>query len=1051
MFRLMRFKALSIPFLLMLFALLPLTASAATYTFSGSSFPPCSTWNGAWSQSGTTFTCDASASLAAGDIIAPAAGSTVIAQAGWTLAGNNTVGSTGAPVTLRSGHGDIQIGSGLNLRGNLVSDSGDMTVLGSSTINGNVSSSSGQLTLTSTVVTGSLTTGDLIVLSGGAVSGSVSGHNGVTTSNGTNVTGNVVSTGGPVSLSGGTMSGNVTGRSGVTATNGVIFTGNVHSSNGSITLSGGYVIGSVISNCCVVQTTNTNISGGVRSDNNTVNINGGMISGGVYSSGGSGIIISNAVVTNGDITSVNVPILISDSNIGSPVSLIDVESNNNITIRNSQVNGSVIAGGWQGSLVVEGDSDVTIICYPEPYPPVPGVCDGTGGGRTIDHYELDLPPAGLTCENTILAVRACATNAAPCTASLAAVSTTTTLTASAGSFINSGGATIGFTGNGAYVLSVMNPTLVNFGLTAPAGANLQCFRFEGTTRTPTACQLDVKNSMFRFAVPDFSAGDGATFTIEAVRQDDHARKCVSFVPDGGVKMWTEYVNPASGSKTLSLGHGSPQQVVSLPATEPASGNVPLQFDAQGAALAGVNYLDAGQVKLKAKWNATEGESLFVVKPYFAITDLKCADDTPNPGATGPSGARFCRAGQAFSATVRAVTSDRTTPTPNFGSESPPESLVLTASQVSPAALPVPPGVLTGGASLVKRSNAPSIADGDSLIWSEVGVIALTPGIADSDYLGAGNVTNDAVVVGRFYPHHFSTQITPPMDCPASSSFDCPGSRAMPAKGIGYAGQPFRLTVSARNANGDITRNYAGSTGYAKAGALAAVTTPGSDAAPGGEGSGTLSAGTLSAASFADGEAVLTDARYAFSTPPGTPTDIHLRASETGGDGVSSKLTPAASSEEGGIRIVQGRIRLTNVVGNGKSPLDMPVEAQLWSGKSWVRSTSDNTILPLESVISNPALPGIGIITLAQGSGKLSLPATPAGSHTIGINLGAAGASFASCDAALSGGTPAQVPWLRSRSGTCAESQAYAADPAARATFGIYAPETRKMIHVRERY
>lgn len=1001
--------------LVALLAIVPLPALSATYTFSGSSLPPCTTWNGAWTVSGTTYTCDASASLAAGDIIAPAAGITVVAKAGWTLGGNNVVGSAGARVLMQSTYGNIVVNGGTTIHGSLVSGSGDVSVSGSSTINGSVTTSSGDITISNTVVNGSL--------------------------NG----------GGKVFLTGGRVTGNVSGTTGVTSTGGAIIGGNVLATNGTVTLSGGSVTGSVISNCCKIETTNTNISGGLRSDRNTVSINGGTINGGIYSSGGSGIIIKNATVAGGDITATSVPISITNSSIGSPVSLIDITSKNTISISDSTVNGSVTAGGWAGSLTITGDSDVTISCYPEPVPVVPGACGGTGGGTTIHHYEIDIPAAGLTCENTTLPVRACTSSTAPCTASLATTSTTTTLAASAGTFVNSGGATISFTGTGGYVLSAPTPAVVNLSLAAPAGASLSCFRFEGTTRTPASCQFEVKNSAFRFAVPNFAAGDGAPFVMQAVRQDDHSRRCVSFVPAGGVKLWTEYVNPTSGSKPLSFSYGSGPMTVTVPAGESSAVTVPLAFNADGEAGVGVNYLDAGMVRLRAKWNATEGESTFVVKPYFAVSGLVCGDGTVNPGATGAGGSKFCRAGDPFSATVMAVAKDMVTKTPNFGRETPPESVKLTAAQVSPTAAAT---VLQGGDSLAKNGSDPSVASSAALSWPEVGVISLTPAVGDGDYLGAGDVDTTAAAVpyvGRFYPHHFSTEVIAPMTCPAGLAAGCPSSRvvALP-NGMAYAGQPFKVKVSARSAGGTVTSNYSNGTGYARAAVLAPVSVLGGPDAPTGAAAGTLSGVAIGAASFSNGEATMNQVSYKFTAPPGTPTNLFLRASETAGDGVSSRMNPNSASEEGGIKIVQGRIRMSNVFGNGKAALKMPVEAQYWSGASWVRNTSDDTPLALTNVTSVPALT-IQPFSLSAGAGNLVLSAAAAGTYKLGINLGDTGTAFASCDAAVTGGTAANRPWLRSRNGNCPASAGYAVDPSAVATFGIFAPETRRTVHVRELY
>ena len=90
------------------------------------------------------------------------------------------------------------------------------------------------------------------------------------------------------------------------------------------------------------------------------------------------------------------------------------------------------------------------------------------------------------------------------------------------------------------------------------------------------------------------------------------------------------------------------------------------------------------------------------------------------------------------------------------------------------------------------------------------------------------------------------------------------------------------------------------------------------------------------------------------------------------------------------------------------------------------------------------------VTLAAGVGNLRLlkptPVTT-GSVDIAVHLGSTG-SDQSC-LATHGGTGAQKPWLRSRNGSCAAS--YDRDPAARGTFGVYSPETRKRVHVREMF
>ena len=83
----------------------------------------------------------------------------------------------------------------------------------------------------------------------------------------------------------------------------------------------------------------------------------------------------------------------------------------------------------------------------------------------------------------------------------------------------------------------------------------------------------------------------------------------------------------------------------------------------------------------------------------------------------------------------------------------------------------------------------------------------------------------------------------------------------------------------------------------------------------------------------------------------------------------------------------------------------------------------------------------------QGRAAPSPSAT--GSVDIALNLGATAADQ-SCLATHPASTGAALPWLRAPQGSangCAA--AWDRDPAARASFGIYSPETRKTLHVRE--
>ena len=66
---------------------------------------------------------------------------------------------------------------------------------------------------------------------------------------------------------------------------------------------------------------------------------------------------------------------------------------------------------------------------------------------------------------------------------------------------------------------------------------------------------------------------------------------------------------------------------------------------------------------------------------------------------------------------------------------------------------------------------------------------------------------------------------------------------------------------------------------------------------------------------------------------------------------------------------------------------------------------------------------------------------------VALNLGSSTATDQSCHASHPLTVGAAKPWLRAQNGSCATSADR--DPAARASFGIFTPECRKTVHLRE--
>lgn len=332
---------------------------------------------------------------------------------------------------------------------------------------------------------------------------------------------------------------------------------------------------------------------------------------------------------------------------------------------------------------------------------------------------------------------------------------------------------------------------------------------------------------------------------------------------------------------------------------------------------------------------------------------------------------------------------------------------------------------------------------------------------DGDCTSTGRyVCSSTVAVGRFVPDHFAVDKNTPTFAAACT-----------AGAFTYVGQPFTyatppvLTVTAENYGGGTTALYAGALWRIAAAsvsqsysALTGVIEPVTGAWPSpvvtsaGAGSGTIS--------YSAGPIATSGARFG-RTNPEAPFDaeIALGTGIVDADGVTTASTVSFGAATAGNGIAfdtaksirYGRLQLANAFGPASGSLAMPVQAQYWSGKSWVLNGDDScTTLPANAffLTGGPAATTTAsAVNLSGGAGSLLLTKSTAatGSVDVAANLGTTG-SDQSCLAAH-GGTAAGRPWLRSRNGSCATT--YDRDPSARATFGVYAPETRRTVHVRE--
>jgi len=314
------------------------------------------------------------------------------------------------------------------------------------------------------------------------------------------------------------------------------------------------------------------------------------------------------------------------------------------------------------------------------------------------------------------------------------------------------------------------------------------------------------------AIPAFAspqtAGTNFAIHIAAFGQTPGDAQCgviESYSGAQALRFWSTYVNPASGSRSVTI------DGIAAAVSEGAAAPQNVVFT-NGQAVVTAKYKDVGLLQIAMKDTSTGHPDLpngirgstgsIVVRPAtFTLSSILRTDNgTANPGATTATGPVFIAAGAAFATSVTARDSEGAA-TPNYGRETPAESVRLESSMVAPAggatpvvAAPVGFGTFMNGT-----------ASGNDFSWPEVGIANFTPRVRDASYLGAGDVAGTAHgPVGRFVPYDFVLTNNVPVfrtGCTTGS--------------FTYIGQPFTYavapiaTLTARALGGATTRNYTG--------------------------------------------------------------------------------------------------------------------------------------------------------------------------------------------------------------------------------------------------
>ncbi|MBH1985907.1 MAG: hypothetical protein I8H76_01110 [Burkholderiales bacterium] len=662
----------------------------------------------------------------------------------------------------------------------------------------------------------------------------------------------------------------------------------------------------------------------------------------------------------------------------------------------------------------------------------------------------------VTCSPKTFTVKACA-NADCSTPYAGGISGNLQLTGSPSvnqsvSFSIPAGSATGIASVSAQVTTVSTVTASLTGLSAtPSAGTLPYCGMGVPAAAGNSCAFDVAATGLLFDVPNHASDAIQTLTVSAVRSSDNATVCTPAFEnvDKTINFKCTYSNPASGTLPVRVADATLGAYSALNASNSAAAacdasgrGVVMKFNGSGVATARVAYADVGAVGMTASYTGSGGDAGL----SMSGSDSFIAAPASLAFSGLPSGVIVAAA--PFGATVTALNSSGVS-TPNFGKESPsPAGVTVGFNKARPTFSGSSAGSFLGSLGAF-NNGAASASLPAKFSWTEVGVGDLTAALAGASYLGSGlnatGSTGSSGALGPFIPSHFDVSAT-----------NACGVFTYSGQPIGTPGSP--LMIRARNATGGLTENYDGSNptaglNFAKAVNLSDAT----GTVPGGW-NGTQA---VLASSFVRGEAALTAPAFTFTSKLTAPTMLTVRATEgSGGNGVSS-----SGHTEGVVALRSGRLRLSNVFGTERANLQMPVQTQYWSPKGWIQNSEDNcTSVPSTAVVRARYLDSKGAlatgwsitpssVSLIGGRGNLILSApspTATGSVDIAVNLGNT-STDQSCLSSHPASTGANLPWLRSQNGSTPDCTAstFDRDPSARATFGVYAPETNKTIYIRD--
>jgi MSHA biogenesis protein MshQ len=673
-----------------------------------------------------------------------------------------------------------------------------------------------------------------------------------------------------------------------------------------------------------------------------------------------------------------------------------------------------------------------------------------GNTTALDHFLIRYDPTGSVCAPSTVSITACAnadcsnTYGGGANVTLAPTGQTVTIPTS-----GSIQASVAWPQTGINTLGLNGPTACWSSLDAGPGAN---------------CQVKVASAAYALSLGTangYTSDAPQTLTINALQQSGSGT-CVPLFKSvtRNASFSCAYSNPSTGTTPVRLNGVVLRGQATGTACDGGGPSMPVTFDANGKATLPLQYADAGKVTVTINDTGAGSPGTASVTPTFVPAKFQIVL---------PAGPYV--AGQDFYPKVTAQNVNNN-PTPNFGKETPPQNAILAPAPCQPNNNN---GLLTAAVSSTVNGVQTFKAS-----WSEVGNINLVARLSggnaslpDGDYLGtrmapAAATTNAAMpdctgAAGPFSPAYFTFEVDAAWKRTATTSS---GKKLQY-----YSGEPaIQLTVTARNAQNVVTQNYVGTNahdleftaldpaGGALIGASGKFSRSTGYPATDLTGTAQIRAQDFGANNMTPGTARWTGS-FTFTTAPTAQTLLRVRVADQPGQPypASSAAIPAAQTAgiEPTLLIRSGRVRIPSRFGSAGTLLKVPVSLEYFTGQTWVLNNEDSTtLIPTGAVSVGTGLGTVGTALGAFANGAATLSLTPPadsgrGSIPVALNLGIATANT-SCYAAKQAMTSvpgASMAFLRSVDPAC--SAAGVVDPSAMATFGVYAPENKRIIHMRE--